>query len=205
MRECRGRRWGLTHAPLRAGPVTAPRRHTPAHHRRRRGTCASRVSQPPPPATLRVPSPYRTRKPIPNPYPMAGRRGRKEGARLTLLPIVDHHERRARSCADPPQPNQTKPIALRINKPLPLPVPSPSSRSRCLAPAFLSTRSLSSSARRVSCPRQCRARAAEGCVLSVSVGDHQGQRKKRGGVGAERAHALPSAPGESHSRIKLEI
>src|SRR5450755_2085144 len=110
MRECRGRRWGLSHAPLRAGSVMAPR-------------CVSRRSSPPA-RSVRVshdsdpasghapcprPKPCPKPKPNPNPHPYltAGRRGRKEGARLTLLPTGDHLGQRARLFVAP----QPKPIA----------------------------------------------------------------------------------------------
>jgi hypothetical protein len=45
--------------------------------------------------------------PIPNPYAPTGRRGRKDGARLSLLPTVDHHGQRARLFVAP----QPKPLA----------------------------------------------------------------------------------------------
>ena len=55
------------------------------------------------------PKPCPKPKPNPNPHPYltAGRRGRKEGARLTLLPTGDHLGQRARLFVAP----QPKPIA----------------------------------------------------------------------------------------------
>jgi hypothetical protein len=140
MRECSGRRWGLTHAHLRAGPVTAPHRTPPAHHRRRRGTCASRMSQPPPPATIvskaaAQPNPLPTPEAKPLPQTMSGRRGRCIEKRVAAQ-APRRTSRTARTFQlGPPTPYCA---SLRIYAAHPHPHPHPTNRSRCPAAPFLS-------------------------------------------------------------------
>ena len=86
MRECSGRRWGLSHAPSRAGSVLAPHRTSRFPSAPARSV---RVSHDSDLASGHDPSPKP--KPKPRPYPPAGRRGRNEDPRLTTLPNADHH------------------------------------------------------------------------------------------------------------------
>jgi len=151
-----------------------------ALRRRRHGACASRMTQTPPPATIRNPKP----KPKPKPKPThcwAGAVARKKRA----CPRY----RRSSITGDAPVPSwPPKPQTnRRCELMLPLPIPIPEARSLCL-PAAFSQSPAESPIKTASAPRLCKAVRRARC--SAERGARCAMRDARCAVRGARCTAV---------------